>query len=227
MRRPHCRSGFAPRARSIMPSTISPKVPTSAGPSRSRNAIRILVAVALTAVIVWRSDPSAVLAATSGCARAVAGCGGAAGAARPVVDGVPLDRAGSRLRKRRPGAAVLSASRLLRQHLRRHIPADQRRRRCGACVWPVPRTHVPRPVARVGADGSVARRAVAAARGARRADVRARFAARFGRARRHRDHGTWRVPSGAGAIYSERAAAVAARLLAAIPLERPAVSRRT
>jgi uncharacterized protein (TIRG00374 family) len=34
--------------------------------SRSRNIIRILIAVALTAVIVWRSDPATVLAATSG-----------------------------------------------------------------------------------------------------------------------------------------------------------------
>lgn len=33
--------------------------------SRSRNIIRILIAVALTAVIVWRSDPATVLAATS------------------------------------------------------------------------------------------------------------------------------------------------------------------
>lgn len=49
-----------------MPSLIPHEVPTSVGSSRSRNAIRILVAVALTAVIVWRSDPATVVAATSG-----------------------------------------------------------------------------------------------------------------------------------------------------------------
>jgi uncharacterized protein (TIRG00374 family) len=49
-----------------MRSLIPHEVPTSVGSSRSRNAIRILVAVALTAVIVWRSDPATVLAATSG-----------------------------------------------------------------------------------------------------------------------------------------------------------------
>src|SRR5688500_471711 len=48
-----------------MPSSHSPEVPTTVGPSRSWNAIRIVVAIALTAVIVRRNDPSAVLAATS------------------------------------------------------------------------------------------------------------------------------------------------------------------
>jgi uncharacterized protein (TIRG00374 family) len=49
-----------------MPSLILLEVHTIVGSFRSRNAVRIFVAVALTAVIVWRSDPAAVLAATAG-----------------------------------------------------------------------------------------------------------------------------------------------------------------
>jgi uncharacterized protein (TIRG00374 family) len=41
-------------------------VSTTIRSSRGRNTIRILVAVALTAVIVWRSDPATVLGATRG-----------------------------------------------------------------------------------------------------------------------------------------------------------------
>ncbi|MQA31141.1 MAG: flippase-like domain-containing protein [Luteitalea sp.] len=47
------------------PSLIHAEVPTIARSSWSSKTIRIAVAVALTAVIVWRTDPSAVLAATS------------------------------------------------------------------------------------------------------------------------------------------------------------------
>jgi uncharacterized protein (TIRG00374 family) len=49
-----------------MPSLFPTRLSTIFRSPRSRNIIRILIAVALTAVIVWRSDPQTVLGATSG-----------------------------------------------------------------------------------------------------------------------------------------------------------------
>jgi uncharacterized protein (TIRG00374 family) len=49
----------------MIPTLIHDEVHTTVRSSRGRNAVRIVVAVALTAVIVWRSGPAAVLEATS------------------------------------------------------------------------------------------------------------------------------------------------------------------